>query len=565
MLADGSLALGYDKSQPRGLDGFPLRPLHRQLYACQLRCQGTFRGQVVFVSRKQLHGRLTLLRAGELSRTHLRKAEGLGSSMLLLPLLLLGLGLAAQVQAKQGQHHLSPLREKGGLEEGAVKLRPTKGNNRGAAALVAASKSSGRRGGSEMLLVNSAMFGFYACLGSVMPFIPLYYSLALGASDEKVGWWGAINPSLTFLVSPLWGALADSTGLDKQIMLITFALSTATRCGLVRTQSFKAVSALVALTAVISAPVKPLLDAIVMSRLKDKTNFGKSRLWGQLGFGFGSWLAGPMLSSAKDIKKIFALQAVLAVPTVVLMLLFLRASPSSSSSPASAAATAKEKIREMRKIVGKSVNTVPESDFVSALRLAGSDRRLVAFFTLVFLLGISSGIIENFAYVGLKEARGYDGAALGVCRLVSSIAGVPMFYVSGDIVKRVGVDGVLLGCLIAYVARFLIYSSLTNTWQALPAEILRGLAFALFTSASTFYVYNAAPKFLLATMLSLLSGTYNGLGQSVGSLVGGALSKRIGIINVFKVCGVFDAVLATLFFSYMRHQRRKGGSGFTSK
>jgi hypothetical protein len=72
VLADGSLALGYHKCQPRGLDGFPLRLLHRQLYACQLRCERTFRGQVVFVPRKQLHGRLTLLRAGELSRTHLR-------------------------------------------------------------------------------------------------------------------------------------------------------------------------------------------------------------------------------------------------------------------------------------------------------------------------------------------------------------------------------------------------------------------------------------------------------------------------------------------------------------
>ena len=392
-----------------------------------------------------------------------------------------------------------------------------------------------------------------------MPFIPLYYSY-LGVDDNQIGLLGSITPTLTAVVSPLWGALADATGRDKEIMLFTFALSTVVRFGLVYASKVpkhrlaSSISLLVGLSAIINAPVKPLLDACVMQRLKDKSQFGRSRLYGQLGFGFGSWLVGPFLGK-REIRSIFVVQALLALPTTVFMLLFLRA----RREPVRAGVGAgKEQQQKKRPPSTSSSSPSPSpssplssSDFVTALRHVGASRRILAFFSYVFLLGISSGIVENFAYVHLKDAGGYDGSVLGVCRLVSSVAGVPMFWMAGGILRAVGVNGILLTSMAAYVARFTLYANIRNTWQALPAEVLRGATFALFTTASTFYVYQESPPALVATMLSLLSGTYNGLGQSVGSLVGGALSKRVGIIRTFNLCAVLDTVLALGFAGYL--------------
>jgi len=58
--------------------------------------------------------------------------------------------------------------------------------------------------------------------------------------------------------------------------------------------------------------------------------------------------------------------------------------------------------------------------------------------------------------------------------------------------------------LTSYIIRLIIYAAIRNPWQALPAEILRGLIFGVFWSSSTSHVYQIAPKGLTATMVCSL-------------------------------------------------------------
>jgi hypothetical protein len=64
----------------------------------------------------------------------------------------------------------------------------------------------------SMKTINLLNLFFYGTLGSVMPYLPLLYR-KLGVSDTRIGILGAITPAITFIVSPLWSALADATGL----------------------------------------------------------------------------------------------------------------------------------------------------------------------------------------------------------------------------------------------------------------------------------------------------------------------------------------------------------------
>ena len=95
-----------------------------------------------------------------------------------------------------------------------------------------------------------------------------------------------------------------------------------------------------------------------------------------------------------------------------------------------------------------------------------------------------------------------------------------------------------------------------SPWQALPAEAMRGITFALFWAGSTYYVYNASPPGLTATMLSILNAMYGGLGQSIGSLIGGWMSTRVGISRTFLLCGAADLVCLKLFLAYSHVQHR---------
>lgn len=427
---------------------------------------------------------------------------------------------------------------------------------------------------SSMPKVNSLMFLFYATLGSVMPFIPVYYK-QIGISDSVIGLLGAITPAVTFIASPLWGAIADKTGKHKSIMIFTFLGSVLARLGFVYAdKSIFWLSLIVAITAFLSAPVKPLMDSAVMSMLTDKSNYGRSRLFGQLGFGMGSYMVGPYITNS--IQSIFQVQAALSVPTTLLMMSFRP-----TKEPHHQNATTNPPNTDKTKATINSIDTIGKDDtkdnlhqpphqnsakldMIRVLKHALHDQSTIIFFSLVFLIGISSGIIENFAYIRIGElthtgSSNHEeiGRCLGVCRLVSSVAAGPMFWLSGEIAKKIGIQGILTMSLASYVLRFFNYALLRNPWQALPAEILRGITFATFWAGSTYYVYNAAPNGLTATMLSLLNGVYHGIGQSLGALVGGYLSKYVGISMAFITCGFVDLGILSVYLAFLFSEWRR--------
>ena len=246
---------------------------------------------------------------------------------------------------------------------------------------------------SSLMKINILMLMFYSTLGAAMPYIPLYYR-HIGISDKAIGLLGAISPMITFLVSPLWGAFADSTGWHKPIMLLTFMGSVIARCGLAMTMThYGWLFVVVAVSAVLNAPVKPLMDSAIMSMLVDKSDYGRSRLFGQLGFGLGSYLVGPFVQS--DIRLIFYMQFIFAIPAAYLMAGF-KPNPSTSAPP-----TPQNKGKKQKKQTEKD-----KIDIVGALRHTIEDPKIAIFFLTVFVIGVSSGIIENFAYVRLTEIGG---------------------------------------------------------------------------------------------------------------------------------------------------------------
>lgn len=192
---------------------------------------------------------------------------------------------------------------------------------KGASSIVCKSKGNAAND-IQLFKVNILMFFFYATLGSCLPYLPLYFRY-LGLNDHDVGLLGSITPAITFIVSPLWGGLADKTRRPKLIMLITFITTIITRTCLIfdYTNNIKMISIVlvVILTAVLNAPVKPLMDNTVMDLLKEKSDYGRSRLYGQIGFGVGSSLVSPFISS--NMRWIFYVQILLSIPTTILMFL----------------------------------------------------------------------------------------------------------------------------------------------------------------------------------------------------------------------------------------------------
>jgi hypothetical protein len=73
------------------------------------------------------------------------------------------------------------------------------------------------------------------------------------------------------------------------------------------------------------------------------------------------------------------------------------------------------------------------------------------------------------------------------------------------VTKRLSVMGVLILSMCSYILRFLIYASIRNPWQGLPAEALRGFTFAAMWASSTYYTHRISPPGLSATMVRCLA------------------------------------------------------------
>jgi MFS family permease len=427
-------------------------------------------------------------------------------------------------------------------------------------------------------LVRLLFLTYYGSLGSLMPYLPVYYQ-SLGHGGQVIGLLGAVRPFTTFIVAPLWGLLSDQTGRPFLILQITFLVSLAAQLLVAFRHDVQYITFMVFVTALFNAPVKSLIDSMVMDQLKtSSSSYGRLRLWGQMGFGLGSSVIGYILERSRKVpwptssRFSTALTKTLAThfPPIVLplveyadkcwqtlsgyKLLFvahaLLSIPTWYSIQAFRQLHSKEvtKAKVQEKQQKQEINLSP---VLGGLRVLFHSNDVLLFFFLVLVVGISSGIIENFAYVRIREVGG-TGQHMGISRLVSSLAGAPMFWFSAPLTRVLGADRVLVLSLLSYVTRFLIYAAMRHPYHGLPAEILRGVTFAAFWSTGTIYAHRVSPPGLHATMLLFLNAMYGGLGQSVGAIIGGKLQDRYGTVRTFKISAAFDFVFVCAVIMYLR-------------
>jgi len=441
---------------------------------------------------------------------------------------------------------------------------------------------------------------YYASLGALMPYLPVYFH-SLGHPGSSIGVLGAVKPLTTFLVAPLWGILSDRSNNHVSTLQFTFLSSLIFQLlvGMNSTMNYLIVTVFMA--AALNAPVKSLIDSIVMSKLtskEDRHQFGRMRLWGQLGFGVGSSLVGSLLSAfpADSVEQTSSGSVKSIVQSIEVGVEM--ASESSAAAETAAVSTHKSYtalVEMTRNLLGRkralkgyewsfvthAILSIPvffcirmfrpkptlkvqnnekhdareaeekkTTDLKEGMRLLAKNSDAIIFFFLVLVIGTSSGCIENFAYVRVREVGG-TGNNMGILRLVSSLAGAPMFWFSGPLTEALGTDVVLVLSLLAYVARFFNYAWMGHPYHALPAEALRGITFAAFWSSASMYAHKISPPGMKATMLLFMNAMYGGLGQSLGAIIGGKMQSNVGTVNTFIYSGIFDLCFVGALVVYL--------------
>jgi predicted MFS family arabinose efflux permease len=355
---------------------------------------------------------------------------------------------------------------------------------------------------------------YWGALGSIDPFLPMYYH-SLGLSGQLIGVLGAITPFSTFLVAPLWGYCIDKLKRPFTVFYITFLVSIGAQLMVSYHNAPVYLMTMVFITAIFRAPIKPMIDTLVLKQLPDRSLYGRIRLFGQIGFGVATGAVGCMSTgdrliiypesntvitigmrasifwqSLRGNKLPFFLHGLLAIPAFICLRAFHKLHQK------------KVQTKDPSKNISSSSSSKDESIMDGLLQLTRNKDALLFFF-LVFLLGLSGAATANFAFIRMREVGASD-KLLGACRLLSSIAGAPMFWFSGKIQKLLGVDRILILTLLCYATRFSIYAFMSNPLYGLVADAIRGISFAVFWSTATIYANRIAPPSLGVTMVRKL-------------------------------------------------------------
>jgi len=280
------------------------------------------------------------------------------------------------------------------------------------------------------------------------------------------------------------------------------------------------------------AVVVSLSDSICFSLLENKPhNYGAQRLWGALGWGFFGIISGYLIdvASAGKPMKDYTPSLYLIIILLVINLLF---------------------VSKMR------VEHHETPMVFKRVLCLFKDPRVVLFLFSCVAFGICMGTVWQFLFWYLEEiAMGLGCSSLKWIKLLEGLAmGIqcfageaPFLFLSGGILKKLGHVHTMTMIMIAMAIRLMCYSLLTNPWYVLPIELLNGLTLGVYWSAMASYAYIVAPPGTASTVQGIFSAIFEGIGTSIGSLLGGVIFQTYGGVVLFRSMGLFALITGVLF------------------
>eukprot|EP00040_Diaphanoeca_grandis_P016953 m.87915 g.87915 ORF g.87915 m.87915 type:complete len:376 (-) comp26136_c0_seq3:97-1224(-) len=342
--------------------------------------------------------------------------------------------------------------------------------------------------------VKLVYFVRFAGAGSIVPFLPLYFINVKGVSMSVLGMMGTIRPLVGFIGAPLVTSIADQMGGHRMIYTICAVAATVGKLSYMRTSSISMLVAICIVSEFIGSGTGPMLDHAVLSTMKDPKEWGRlSNTKPQLT---------PTRTPAKDVPE------------------------------------------------------KPKWNPRMLAQLVFSSSTSVAFFTVVLLCGIMTGIIENYLFIFLETDVQASKTLIGLSRAVTCAAEVPLFWYSSWLINRLGVLQVLGLACFCYFVRFVGYSMLQDAWVVLLIEPLHGFTYAVMWSASVSYAHIIAPKGMGTSSQGVLSGIHWGLGSGLGAITGSVLYQTYGARVMFRVASIlacFNIVLLVCTLRASRH------------
>lgn len=376
----------------------------------------------------------------------------------------------------------------------------------------------------RMLPAKSFYLFYYAAAASLAPFLVLYYE-HLGLSGRQIGVLTGLLPLVTLFSAPVWGGAADARSRHRAALTLAIVGTMISVLALSLARSFLALIPVIVAYAIFVAPIAPLADNTVLAMLGPrKSEYGRHRLWGAVGWGVAAPLVGELTERA-GLQWIFYVY----VPILFLALLAARRLP----------------LEEARL----------KQPFWRNLRVMLGSPQLVLLLATVFTGGAALGLVGNYLFLYM-DGLGASNTLMGLALTMATISEMVVLFFSDRLLGRWNARRLLALALLAAAFRTFAYSVVSAAWVVLLIQLLHGPTFAAMWLAGVYTADRLAPEGMGATAQGLLASVMIGLGNAAGGFFGGLLYDSAGPVGMFRWTAAAVLAASAVLLASDRRARR---------
>ncbi|XP_018328123.1 uncharacterized protein LOC108738985 isoform X2 [Agrilus planipennis] len=280
--------------------------------------------------------------------------------------------------------------------------------------------------------------------------------------------------------------------------------------------------------------VNSISDAVCFDMVGDSHDYGQQRVWGTIGWGFAAMVSGFAVDwwSPGPAKSY--------TPALIVMTIFIILD-----------------VIACTKL--KLPNIDPPTNIVKDLRELLSSTSTTAFLVFVTIAGVLDGVLIYFLLWYVEDlaleaqtanVKVVEGFVVAAETLGTEIL---FFAIAGKILDKIGYQTCMSLCFINYGVRFGLIALVQSPWWIVPVEyVMQGPTYGLMYSTIVSYANKISPPGMSATTQGIVAGLDDGVGYSIGSLLGGFLYKTFGGRCSFSLFAIGSFLCALVHFCLYR-------------
>ncbi|RZF46087.1 hypothetical protein LSTR_LSTR004800 [Laodelphax striatellus] len=177
----------------------------------------------------------------------------------------------------------------------------------------------------------------------------------------------------------------------------------------------------------------------------------------------------------------------------------------------------------------------------------GGGEITVILFILVLLGTFWSSLDSYLPWYLVLELEGND-LLLALTFAAGALPSLPFLWFAETIVFYCGHSNLFITAFTFYIIRYTGLLFFSNPWWILLCEGLEVFTLSIMWASAILYIRQVIPRHLTTVGQSLAVIAHFCLGRSIGAVLGGILSQNDSLIQVYRVCAVVAAFVASAYF-----------------